>query len=44
MSSDKTESDRPTPQRRLSEKELFLLLLVGISSMMAVTGFVLIIN
>lgn len=44
MSADKTDSDRSAPQQRLSEKELFLLLLVGIALMMAVTGFVLIIN
>ncbi|ELY90015.1 hypothetical protein C485_03168 [Natrinema altunense JCM 12890] len=39
MSSDTSDSGR-----RISEKELFLLLLVGIAAMMAVTGFVLIIN
>ncbi|WP_255647623.1 hypothetical protein [Natrinema zhouii] len=43
MSADKTDSDR-SAQQRFSEKELFLLLLVGITVMMAVTGFVLIIN
>ncbi|AGB32771.1 hypothetical protein C488_08992 [Natrinema pellirubrum DSM 15624] len=29
---------------RLAEKELFLLLLVGIAVLMAITGFVLVIN
>lgn len=44
MSPDETDSDGLVFQRRLSEKELFLLLLVGIAVMMAVTGFVLVIN
>ncbi|WP_264182497.1 hypothetical protein [Natrinema amylolyticum] len=37
-------SDASDSDRRFSEKELFLFLLVGITVMMAVTGFVLIIN
>lgn len=44
MDPDTSASDGPTRQRRLSEKELFLLLLVGIAVLMAITGFVLIIN
>ncbi|WP_277521319.1 hypothetical protein [Natrinema salsiterrestre] len=44
MSSDRSESDGLLFQRRLTEKELVLLLLVGIAIMMAVTGFVLIVN
>ncbi|AFO58473.1 hypothetical protein NJ7G_3255 [Natrinema sp. J7-2] len=36
--------DTSDSDRRISEKELFVLLLVGIAIMMAVTGFVLIIN
>lgn len=44
MDHDTTGSDEPGPQRRLSEKELFLLLLVGIAILMAITGFVLIVN
>ncbi len=34
----------PTARGRLAEKELFLLLLVGIAVLMAITGFVLVIN
>lgn len=41
MDPDTTASDGPARRRRLSEKELFLLLLVGIAVMMAITGFVL---
>lgn len=41
---DRTDPDGPAPKRRLSEKELFLLLLVGIAILMAITGFVLVIN
>ncbi|WP_226007952.1 hypothetical protein [Natrinema salinisoli] len=44
VSPDRSESDGSVFRRRLSEKELFLLLLVGIAVMMAVTGFVLIVN
>lgn len=44
MSSDKADADGAVFQHRLSEKELFLLLLVGITILMSITGFVLIIN
>ena len=38
------ESDPAEPRRRFAEKELFLLLLVGIALLMALTGFVLIVT
>ncbi|WP_268258153.1 hypothetical protein [Halopiger djelfimassiliensis] len=44
MSPDKPDSSGIVLQRRLSEKELFLLLLVGIAILMAMTGFLLVIN
>lgn len=44
MNRDTPDPDGWSPLQRFSEKELFLLLLVGIAIMMAVTGFVLIIN
>lgn len=44
MAPDTPDSDGSVRQRRLSEKELFLLLLVGITVLMAIAGFVLIIN
>lgn len=37
-------ADLEEPQRRLSEKELFLVLLVGIALLMALLGFVLIVT
>lgn len=37
------ERDPAEPQRRLAEKELFLLLLVGVALLMSLTGFVLIV-
>ncbi|ELY78217.1 hypothetical protein [Natrinema pallidum] len=44
VSTDESESDGLVLHRRLSEKELCLLLLIGIAVMMSVTGFVLILN
>ncbi|WP_162989775.1 hypothetical protein [Natronorubrum halophilum] len=42
--SDAGDSSDSSGRRGLSEKELFLLLLVGIALLMALAGFVLIIN
>ncbi|WP_436347752.1 hypothetical protein [Natronorubrum sp. FCH18a] len=44
MDSDSAATDDSRTERRLAEKELFLLLLVGIALLMGVTGFVLIVN
>lgn len=44
MDPDTTDADGPVRQRRLSEKELFLLLLVGVAVLMAITGFVLVVT
>ncbi|WP_281245258.1 MULTISPECIES: hypothetical protein [Natronorubrum] len=44
MDSDPTDSDDSRSRRGLAEKELFLLLLVGIALLMGLTGFVLIVN
>lgn len=44
MHSDPTSADSDDSRRGLSEKELFLVLLVGIALLMALTGFILIVN
>lgn len=44
MVSEPTDTDATESSRRLAEKELFLLLLVGIALLMALLGFVLIVT
>ncbi|WP_284145151.1 hypothetical protein [Haloterrigena alkaliphila] len=44
MHSETTDSDGADSRRRFAEKELFLLLLVGIAVLMSLTGYVLIVT